>query len=56
MSELSITLKWNRSETELIAGKFSNSHHVVFNDNYDFQVDAAQIGAETLTILTQNKL
>jgi organic hydroperoxide reductase OsmC/OhrA len=41
MSELSITLKWNRSESELIAGKFSNSHHVVFNENYNLKVDAA---------------
>ena len=41
MSELSITLEWNRSESELMAGKFSNSHHVVFNDNYNLQVDAA---------------
>lgn len=41
MSELSIELHWQRSETNLHSGKYSNVHTVRYNDSYDLQVDAA---------------
>lgn len=41
MSELSIELNWERSEPELREKKFSNSHSVRFNDDYEIQADAA---------------
>lgn len=41
MSELSIELNWQRSESDLQSGKFSNAHTVRYNDNYDLRADAA---------------
>ena len=41
MSELSINLKWKLEEGELAPGKFSNSHEISFNDNYNITADAA---------------
>ncbi|WP_299381106.1 OsmC family protein [uncultured Kiloniella sp.] len=41
MSELSIELTWQRSESELRPGKYSNAHTVRYNDDYKVQVDAA---------------
>ncbi len=41
MSELSINLKWKLGEGELAPGKFSNSHEISFNDNYNITADAA---------------
>lgn len=41
MSELSIELRWQRSEPDLHSGKYSNEHTVRYNDSYALQVDAA---------------
>lgn len=41
MSDLSIQLHWQRAETALLTGKYSNAHTVQFNSAYDVQVDAA---------------
>lgn len=41
MSELSIDLHWQRTETELNFGKYSNAHTVQYNDNHEVQVDSA---------------
>ena len=41
MSELSIELRWLRSEPDLRPGKFSNAHTVRYNDSFELQVDAA---------------
>lgn len=41
MSELSIELNWQRSALDLKPGKFSNTHTLRYNDNYEQQADAA---------------
>lgn len=41
MSDLSIELHWQRAESELQAGKYSNVHTVQYNDSYQVRVDAA---------------
>lgn len=41
MSDLSIQLHWQRAESELRPGKYSNAHAVQFNDSFDLRVDAA---------------
>lgn len=41
MSDLSIELHWQRAETALQTGKYSNEHTVHYNDSHDVQVDAA---------------
>lgn len=41
MSELSIELRWQRSERDLQPGKYSNVHTLRYNDNYEQRVDAA---------------
>ncbi len=41
MSHLSIELHWQRTETELKVGKYSNAHTVQYNDNHEVEVDAA---------------
>ncbi len=41
MSELSVDLSWQRSESDLRPGKFSNKHSVRYNDSNELQVDAA---------------
>lgn len=41
MSELSITLTWQRQESELLPNKFSNEHHIKYNDSFELQADAA---------------
>ncbi|MDH5352997.1 MAG: OsmC family protein [Gammaproteobacteria bacterium] len=41
MSELSIKLNWQLSGPSLSPGKYSNTHTVVYNDNYELLVDAA---------------
>lgn len=41
MSELSIHLHWQRSESELRPNKFSNAHTVRYNEQYELQVDSA---------------
>jgi organic hydroperoxide reductase OsmC/OhrA len=41
MSELSIELSWDRCETDLQPGKYSNAHEVRYNDTYELQADAA---------------
>lgn len=41
MSNLSIELRWHRSEPELRSGKFSNAHTVRYNDSHEVRADAA---------------
>ena len=41
MSELSINLKWNLGEGELIPGKIPNSHEITFNQDFKIISDAA---------------
>lgn len=41
MSEHSISLHWQRSEPDLLSGKYSGAHTVRYNDRYEVQVDAA---------------
>ena len=41
MSELAIQLHWQRAETSLRTGNYSNAHRVHFNARYDIDVDAA---------------
>lgn len=41
MSELSIELHWQRSESDLQSGNYSNVHNVRYNDSYGLLVDAA---------------
>lgn len=41
MSDLSIDLRWLRSEPDLKTGKYSNAHDVQYNDSHDVQMDAA---------------
>ena len=41
MSELSIQLKWQLGEGELVQGKYSNSHEITYNDQFQLTADAA---------------
>jgi len=41
MSDLSIQLHWQRAETALSTGKYSNAHTVQYNDSHEVRVDAA---------------
>lgn len=41
MSELAIELSWDRSESDLQPGKYSNAHGVRYNNTYELQADAA---------------
>lgn len=41
MSELSVDLSWQRSEPDLLPGKFSSNHTVRYNEHHELQVDAA---------------
>ena len=41
MSELSIQLKWQLGEGELAQGKYSNSHEIIYNDQFKLTADAA---------------
>src|SRR5210317_1222963 len=41
MSELSIQLKWQLGEGELVQGKYSNSHEIIYNDQFQLTADAA---------------
>lgn len=41
MSELSIQLKWQLGEGELVQGKYSNSHEIIYNDQFQLKADAA---------------
>ena len=41
MSELSILLKWQLGEGELAQGKYSNSHEIIYNDQFKLTADAA---------------
>ncbi len=41
MSELSIQLKWQLGEGELVQGKYSNSHEITYNDQFTLTSDAA---------------
>jgi organic hydroperoxide reductase OsmC/OhrA len=41
MSQLAIELCWDRSESDLQPGKYSNAHGVRYNDTYQLQSDAA---------------
>ena len=41
MSELSIQLKWQLVEGELVQGKYSNSHEITYNDQFRMTADAA---------------
>lgn len=41
MTELSITLHWQRVEAELKTGAYSNAHTVQYSDRHDLPVDAA---------------
>ncbi len=41
MSQLAIELCWDRSESDLQPGKYSNAHGVRYNDTYQLQADAA---------------
>lgn len=41
MSDLAIQLHWQRAETALAAGQYSNAHRVSFNALCDLDVDAA---------------
>ena len=41
MSELSIQLKWQLGEGELVQGKYCNSHEITCNDQFRITADAA---------------
>jgi len=41
MSELSIDLTWKRKEAELLSNKYSNAHHIHYNDTFAVMGDAA---------------
>jgi organic hydroperoxide reductase OsmC/OhrA len=41
MSQLAIELIWDRYESDLQPGKYSNAHGVRYNDTYNLQADAA---------------
>ena len=41
MSELSIQLKWQLGEGELVQGKYSNCHEITYNDQFKLTADAA---------------
>lgn len=41
MSNLAIDLHWQRAESALQTGLFSNAHTVQYNSSYDLKVDAA---------------
>ena len=41
MSELSIQLKWQLGEGELVQGKYSNNHEITYNDQFKLIADAA---------------
>ena len=41
MSELSIQLKWQLGEGELVQGKYSNKHKIAYNDQFQLTADAA---------------
>ena len=41
MSELSIQLKWQLGEGELVQGKYSNSHEITYNNQFRMTADAA---------------
>jgi len=41
MSELSIDIKWSRKETDLLPGKYSSEHEVIYNQTYKVKSDAA---------------
>lgn len=41
MSELSISLDWQRSDAELKPGKYSNAHTVTYSERHSLDVDAA---------------
>jgi organic hydroperoxide reductase OsmC/OhrA len=41
VSDLSIALHWQRTETTLKAGEYSNAHLVQYNAGHEVQVDAA---------------
>ena len=41
MSELSIQLKWQLGEGELVQGKYCNSHEITYNDQFRITADAA---------------
>ena len=41
MSELSIQLKWQLGEGELVQGKYSNCHEITYNDQFRMTADAA---------------
>ena len=41
MSELSVDLTWNRKEAELLPGKFSSEHEVIYNKYFKIIADTA---------------
>jgi organic hydroperoxide reductase OsmC/OhrA len=41
MSELSIDIKWGRKEADLLPGKYSSEHEVIYNQTYKVQSDTA---------------
>jgi len=41
MSAFSTQLHWQRSETALVTGKYSNAHTVQYGDRHDLPVDTA---------------
>ena len=41
MSELSIQLKWQLGEGELVQGKYSNRHEITYSDQFKMTADAA---------------
>ncbi len=41
MSELSIQINWSRKESELLPGKFSSEHEVIYNERFKVRSDAA---------------
>ena len=41
MSELSIQLKWQLGEGELVQGKYSISHEITYNEQFKLPADAA---------------
>ena len=41
MSELSIQLKWQLGQGELVQGKYSNKHEIAYNDQFQLTADAA---------------
>ena len=45
MSELSIQLKWQLGEGELVQGKYSNSHEIIYNDQFQLKADAASLSS-----------